>query len=112
MTKITSLNAAEFRAQVEQRNDLTLVDFHAQWCGPCKMIEPSLAGLADEYDGRVRFVKVDADEHAEVLARYGVRGLPTLLMFESGRPVGTLVGAMPTGALREFIETHLEARAA
>lgn len=106
MPKITPLNAAEFATQVEQRGQLTLVDFHAPWCGPCKVIEPSLLSLAAEYDGKVRFAKVDADEHPEVLARYGVRGLPTLLMFEGGKPVGTLVGAVPTRALREFIEAH------
>jgi thioredoxin 1 len=107
MSKITPLNATQFAEQIEQSEHLTLVDFHAHWCGPCKMIEPSLESLAEEYDGRVRFAKVDADQHPEVLVKYGVRGLPTLLMFERGHPVGTLVGANPTSALRDFIETHV-----
>jgi thioredoxin 1 len=106
MSKIAQLNATEFAEQVEQGDELTLVDFHAHWCGPCKMIEPSLQALADEYEGRVRVAKIDADEHPEVLVKFGVRGLPTLLMFASGRPVGTFVGAAPTSELKGFIDQH------
>jgi thioredoxin 1 len=101
------LNAEEFAAQVENVEQLTLVDFYADWCGPCKMISPVLEELSDTYAGKVNIVKLNADNHPEVLQKYGVRGLPTLMMFEHGVPVGTSVGAQPASALKGFIEQHV-----
>jgi len=106
MSKVTMLSADEFANTVEAGEGLTLVDFYADWCGPCKMIAPVLEDLADEYDGKVTIVKLDADAHPEVLSKYGVRGLPTLMMFENGKPVGTRVGAQPASALKTFIGEH------
>ena len=103
MSTIKMLDAEQFNATVEGGKGLTLVDFYADWCGPCKMIAPVLDDLASEYDGKVSIVKVDADAHPEVLSKYGVRGLPTLMMFENGKPVGTRVGAQPASALNTFI---------
>ncbi|MFG1496792.1 thioredoxin [Saccharospirillum sp. HFRX-1] len=100
------LNAEQFAQSVEGGEGLTLVDFYADWCGPCKMIAPVLEDLAGEYDGKVTIVKLDADAHPEVLSKYGVRGLPTLMMFENGKPVGTRVGAQPASALKTFIGEH------
>lgn len=101
------LNAEQFAEQVEQSGALTLVDFYADWCGPCKMISPVLEELADDYEGKVNIVKLDADAHPEVLQKYGVRGLPTLMMFDNGAPVGTSVGAQPATAIRGFIDQHV-----
>ncbi|GGX45542.1 thioredoxin [Saccharospirillum salsuginis] len=106
MSKVTMLSADEFAKTVEAGEGLTLVDFYADWCGPCKMIAPVLEDLADEYDGKVTIVKLDADAHPEVLSKYGVRGLPTLMMFENGKPVGTRIGAQPASALKTFIGEH------
>jgi thioredoxin 1 len=92
---------------VEAGLGLTLVDFYAEWCGPCKMIGPALGTLADEFDGQLRIAKVDADASGDVLVKYGVRGLPTLIMFDDGKPVGSVVGAQPIGALREFIGQYV-----
>lgn len=107
MTKVTVLNTAEFTDQVESGTGLTLVDFYADWCGPCKMIAPVLDNLAEEFEGKVNIVKIDADANPDVLNKYGVRGLPTLMMFKNGEPVGTRVGAQPASALQGFIGEHL-----
>jgi thioredoxin 1 len=107
MASVNLLNADQFAQSVEASKGLTLVDFYAQWCGPCKMIGPALDRLAVEYDGKLRIVKLDADAHPEVLVKYHVRSLPTLMMFDNGKPVDTRVGAQPASALRAFIDEHV-----
>jgi len=107
MSKIEMLDGIGFAEKVEQSNALTLVDFYADWCGPCKMISPVLEELSDDYAGKVNIVKINADNHPEILQKYGVRGLPTLMMFENGAPVGTAVGAQPASALKGFIDQHV-----
>lgn len=107
MSTVNLLNGQQFKEQVESNASLTLVDFYADWCGPCKMIAPVLEDLASEYSGKVTIVKLNADNHPEVLQKYGVRGLPTLMMFNKGVPVGTAVGAQPHSALKGFIEKHI-----
>lgn len=107
MSKITMLTEQQFNQQVESEKGLTLVDFYADWCGPCRMIAPVLEELADTYQGKVNIVKVNADESPAILDKYGVRGLPTLMMFENGSPVGTAVGAQPANALKGFIDQHV-----
>jgi thioredoxin 1 len=72
-----------------------LVDFWAEWCGPCKMIAPIVEQLADEYDGKLRVAKLDADAHGEVLMNYGIMGIPTLILFKDGEAVARAVGYMP-----------------
>jgi len=101
------LNAQQFEDQIERNYTATLVDFYADWCGPCKMIAPVLEELADDFAGKLSIVKLNADAHPEVLQKYGVRGLPTLMIFENGLPVGTAVGAQPASSLRKFIEQHV-----
>lgn len=107
MSKIIMLTEKQFNQQVETDKGLTLVDFYADWCGPCRMIAPVLEELADAYDGKVNIVKVNADASPAILDKYGVRGLPTLMMFENGSPVGTAVGAQPASALKGFIDQHV-----
>lgn len=83
-----------------------VVDFWAPWCGPCKMLAPSFEALAAEYEGRATFVKVNIDE-TEIAADYGVRGIPTLMVFKDGKPVSTKTGAVPKSALAAFIDSAL-----
>ena len=104
---VNMISKAEFEANVVNSGTLTLVDFYADWCAPCKMITPVLEELAEEYEGRVNIVKLNADAEPEVLAQYGVRGLPTMMIFNQGKSVDTTVGAQPYSAIKKFIEKHL-----
>jgi len=104
---VPMISRSEFESQVEQGTGLTLVDFYADWCGPCKMITPVLEELAENYEGKLNIVKINADNEAEVLAKYGVRGLPTIMMFKDGESVDVSVGAQPYSALKAFIEKQL-----
>lgn len=84
-----------------------LVDFWAEWCGPCKMIAPIVEELSEEYDGQLLVGKLDADEFPEILQQYGIMGIPTLILFKGGEPVERLVGFKPKEQLLAKIEPHL-----
>lgn len=90
---ILNLTQENFAQQVLQSPAPVLVDFWAEWCGPCKMIAPLLDELADEYDGKVKIGKVNVDEQQSLAAEYGVRAIPTLLVFKSGQVADQIVGA-------------------
>jgi thioredoxin 1 len=90
--KIVNLTQENFAAEVLQSSSPVLVDFWAEWCGPCKMIAPVLDELADEYDGKVRIGKVNIDQHQGIAAEYGVRAIPTLLLFSKGQVTEQMVG--------------------
>jgi thioredoxin len=79
---------------------LVFVDFHADWCGPCKIIAPSIEKLAHEYDGTVKFAKLNIDENPDIAQRYRVRSIPTLMIFRKGTPIKTMIGASPIGHYR------------
>ena len=83
-----------------------LVDFWAEWCAPCRMIAPSVDAVAAEFAGRLRVGKVNVDEHPDVAERYGVRSIPTLLIFRGGQVVEQRVGALPKAALAALVESH------
>ena len=98
-----------FAEEVLESNEPVLVDFSAVWCPPCRALEPVVEQLADEYAGRVKVAKIDADRHQEAVARYQIRGLPTLLFFKDGQVQDTVVGAAPKGQLTQKLEAVLKA---
>lgn len=86
---------------------VALVDFYADWCGPCKMIAPVLDELSKEYNGKAKIVKVNVDENPEVAAMFSVMSIPTLIMFKDGQPVEKTMGFKPKATLKGWIEEHL-----
>ena len=98
---------ANFDAEVRQSDKLTLVDFWAEWCGPCKMIAPTIDELAVEYDGRLKVCKLDVDTNQRTAQEFAVRSIPSLLLFKNGKVVETVVGAVRKQRLEEAIEAHL-----
>jgi thioredoxin 1 len=98
---------ADFAAVVEGASELVLVDFGAAWCGPCRMMEPTVEALAGEYAGRVKVVTVDSDANQQTVARYNVRSLPTFMFFKGGKPVDQVIGAVPRPMLERKIEEHV-----
>ncbi|HLF09483.1 MAG TPA: thioredoxin [Dehalococcoidia bacterium] len=108
MAKPSAVETSTFEAEVLKAEVPVLVDFWAEWCGPCKMIAPLLDQLADEYEGKVRFTKVDVDAYPELANRYGVRAIPTLLIFRDGTVATQVVGAQPKTTLKRHIEAILQ----
>ncbi|MDB4838199.1 thioredoxin TrxA [Marinomonas sp.] len=98
---------AQFAEEVLNSDVPVVVDFWAPWCGPCKMIAPVLEGVAEEYAGKVKVVKLNVDENTETAPKYNVRGIPTLLIVKGGEVVGTKVGALSKSQLVEFVENAL-----
>lgn len=104
MSTIVHVTDATFEQEVLNSDIPVLVDYWAEWCGPCKMIAPVLEEVADGYDGKVKICKVDVDSNKESAAKYGVRGIPTLMVFKGGDAAATKVGALSKTQLEEFVE--------
>jgi thioredoxin 1 len=106
---ISHLTDSDFGAEVEQSQGLVLVDFWAEWCGPCRAIAPILEQLATGYAGRVRIAKVDVDGNQATTMRFNVRSIPALLFFKDGKHVDTVIGLTQKSALEARIDKHLAA---
>jgi len=104
---VKEVTDSSFESEVLKSEIPTLVDFWAVWCGPCKQIAPTVDALADEYQGRLKVAKMDIDHHQIVPQQYGVRSIPTLLIFKGGKVVGQLVGAHNRSKVEAEIQKHL-----
>lgn len=98
---------SNFEAEVLKADGPVVVDFWAEWCGPCKALSPLVDEVASELQGKVKIVKVNIDESPEAPTKYGVRGIPTLMLFKDGQVVDTRVGGMPKSQLTEWIQGRL-----
>ena len=105
--QVLHVGDADFEAQVLKSDTPVLVDFWAEWCGPCKMIAPVLDEVANTYSGKLKVAKVNVDENREIPAKFGIRGIPTLMLFKGGQLAATKVGAMSKAQLTAFIDQQL-----
>lgn len=97
----------EFESEVINSKLPVLIDFWAEWCGPCRMLSPILDQLSEEMDGKVKIVKMNIDENPETPSKFSVRGIPTMLLFKEGKQIATKVGVQPKNALQEWINSSL-----
>lgn len=104
---ISHVTDASFEEDVLQSEIPVLVDYWAEWCGPCKMIAPILEEIATEYAGKVSIVKLNIDENSATPPKYGIRGIPTLMLFKGGNPEATKVGALTKSQLAAFLDSNL-----
>ena len=104
---IKHISDTSFDADVTQSTLPVLVDYWAEWCGPCKMIAPILDEIAKDYNGRLRVAKMNVDQNRDVPAKFGIRGIPTLMLFKDGQLAATKVGAMSKAQLTAFIDQQL-----
>lgn len=102
-----AVSDSSFEADVLKSEGPVLVDFWAEWCGPCKMIAPALEEIGAEYQGRLKVAKVNIDSNPEAPTQYGVRSIPTLIVFKDGKPVAQQMGALPKSQLKAWIDQSL-----
>jgi thioredoxin 1 len=104
---VSHVTDGSFEQDVIQSQVPVLVDYWAEWCGPCKMIAPILEEVSRDYDGRIQVAKLNVDDNNEMASRYGIRGIPTLMLFKGGQVVATKVGALSKSQLTQFLDSHL-----
>ncbi len=104
MANVKEVSDATFRNEVLDATAPVLVDFWAPWCGPCRMVSPLVEELAGEFTGKMNFVKLNTDENPQTATSYGIRSIPTLMIFKAGQPVGQIIGFRPKAELKKHIE--------
>ena len=104
---VKEINTENFNGEVLSNNGVTVVDFFANWCGPCRKLGPILEEVETELASKVKFAKINTDENIEMAKQYQVSGLPTLMIFKNGQPVERLVGLMPKSSIITNIEKHI-----
>jgi thioredoxin 1 len=107
MSKPVEIKEVKFNEMVLQAKTPVLVDFWAPWCGPCRMVAPVVDELANEYDGKVAFFKINVDDNPKIANQYGVMSIPTLLVFKHGQPVSNIVGFRPKAELKKSLDAAL-----
>jgi len=107
MVDVLQVTDDNFEQEILESEIPVMVDFWAEWCGPCKMVGPIVAELANEYDGKIKIAKMDVDANRQTPGKYGIRNIPTLIFFKKGEVVQTLIGAQPKGTLEEELNTLL-----
>ncbi|MEI6499624.1 MAG: thioredoxin [Armatimonadota bacterium] len=107
MSNALELSSASFDAEVLQSEIPVLVDFWAPWCGPCRMMAPVIDAMAAKYEGKVKVTKVNVDEAGDIAGRYGIRSIPTLMIFKGGEQADTVVGAVPEAELSQRLDKVL-----
>jgi thioredoxin 1 len=106
MSNVLAVTDANFEQEVEKHDGLTIVDFWATWCGPCRMIAPILEQLSTEYEGKVKVTKLDVDANIKTGSRFNVRSIPTLLFFKDGKVVDQIIGAVPKTHIEGKVQQH------
>jgi|TARA_B100000965_G_scaffold403714_1_gene432558 thioredoxin 1 len=107
MSDIVNVTDGTFDAEVLQSDSPVLVDYWAEWCGPCKMIAPILDEISGEYDGKLKIAKLNIDENPDTPPKYGIRGIPTLMLFKNGNVEATKVGALSKSQLTAFLDSNI-----
>jgi thioredoxin 1 len=103
---LLNVDTANFENEVLKSDVPVMVDFYADWCGPCRMITPVMEKLAEKYDGKVKVAKLNVDNAGDIAAKYGVSGIPTVIIFKSGEDVDRFSGALPQNAIEDFVDRN------